>query len=124
MAKQGAQARAANPVTDEEQARTLDFVARVLEHAGSATGQGLAPGSEEGAAVLDRILAGTPGDQRRPQLLEQLEAGTDARAEQYWQLLGIINGWPPFQTHVPAFEWMIAALRAYPGRRGADHPGA
>ena len=47
-------------------------------------------------------------------LLEQLEAGTDARAERYWQLLGIINGWPPFQTHVPAFEWMIAALRAHP----------
>jgi hypothetical protein len=47
-------------------------------------------------------------------LREQLEAGTDARAERYWQLLGIINGWPPFQPHVPAFEWMIAALRAHP----------
>ena len=94
--------------------RTPDFVARVLEYAGPAAAQGLAPESDEGAAVLDRILAGTPGDQRRPQLREQLEAGTDARAERYWQLLGIINGWPPFQTHVPAFEWMIAALRAHP----------
>jgi hypothetical protein len=114
MAEQGAQARAADPVTDEEQARTPDFVARVLEHAGPAAGQGVAPGSDAGAVVLDRILAGTPGDQRRPQLREQLEAGTDARAERYWQLLGIINGWPPFQPHVPAFEWMIAALRAHP----------
>jgi DNA-binding transcriptional MerR regulator len=114
MAEQGARARAADPVTDEEQARTPDFVARVLEHAGPAAGQGLAPGSDEGAAVLDRILAGTPGDQRRPQLRDHLEAGTDARAERYWQLLSIINGWPPFQTHVPAFEWMIAALRAHP----------
>ena len=122
MAEQGARARAADPVTDEEQARTPDFVARVLEHAGPAAGQGLAPESDEGAAVLDRILAGTPGDQRRPQLREQLEAGTDARAERYWQLLGIINGWPPFQTHVPAFEWMIAALRAHPEpSASADH---
>lgn len=38
---------------------------------------------------------------------------TDARAERYWQLLGIINGWPPFPAHVPAFEWMIEALRAH-----------
>jgi hypothetical protein len=114
MAEQGAQARAAYPVTDEGQARTPDFVARVLEHAGPAAEHGVAPESEEGAAVLDRILAGTPGDQRRPQLREQLEAGTDARAERYWQLMGIINGWPPFQPHVPAFEWMIAVLRAHP----------
>ncbi|HEY7919898.1 MAG TPA: hypothetical protein VIE45_09595, partial [Streptosporangiaceae bacterium] len=72
------------------QARTPDFVARVLEHAGPAAGHGVPPESDEGGAVLDRILAGTPGDQRRPQLLEHLEAGTDARAERYWQLLGII----------------------------------
>lgn len=28
----------------------------------------------------------------RTQLAAQLEAGTDARAERYWQLTGIING--------------------------------
>lgn len=43
----------------------------------------------------------------------QLEAGTDARAERYWQLLAVIKGWPPFPAHVPAFEWLIAALRAH-----------
>jgi len=114
MAEQGAQARAADPATDEDQARTPDFVARVLEHAGPAAELGVAPDTGEAAAVLDRILAGTPGDQRRPQLREQLESGTDARAERYWKLLGIINGWPPFPPHVPAFEWMIAVLRAHP----------
>ena len=61
MAEQGAQARAATSVTDEEQARTPDFVARLIEHAGAAAGRGVAPGSGEGRAVLDRILAGTPG---------------------------------------------------------------
>ena len=35
MAEKGARARAADPVTDEEEARTPDFVARVLEHAGA-----------------------------------------------------------------------------------------
>jgi DNA-binding transcriptional MerR regulator len=91
-----------------------DFAGRVLEHAGAARERGVAPESAEGARVLGRVLAGTPDDRRRPGLLAQLEAGTDARAERYWQLVGIINGWPPFPAHVPAFEWMIAALRAHP----------
>jgi hypothetical protein len=89
-------------------------VERVLAHAGPAQQRGLDPASAEGAEVLSGILAGTPGDQRRPELLAELEAGTDPRAERYWQLLGIINGWPPFPAHVPAFEWMIAALHAHP----------
>jgi DNA-binding transcriptional MerR regulator len=113
LAEQGSRARAADPVPDDAEARTPDFVARVMEHAGPAAGHGVPPESDEGGAVLDRILARTPGDQRRPQLLVHLEAGTDARAERYWQLLGIINGWPPFPPHVPAFEWTIAALRAH-----------
>ena len=114
MAEQGARAAAAEPATGGEQAPTPDFAARALEHAGPAAGLGVAPDSGEAADVLDQILGGTPADQRRPQLREQLESGTDARAERYWQLLGIINGWPPFPSHVPAFEWLIAALRAHP----------
>ena len=47
----------------------------------------------------------------RATLLANLETGTDRRAERYWQLLGIINGWPPIPSVVPAFEWVIAALR-------------
>ena len=36
--------------------------------------------------------------------LANLETSTDRRAERYWQLLGIINGWPPIPSVVPAFE--------------------
>jgi hypothetical protein len=32
--------------------------------------------------------------------------------ERYWQLLGVLNGWPPFEPSVPEVEWWIAALRA------------
>jgi hypothetical protein len=84
-----------------------------MEHAGAARERGVPPESAEGAEVLNRILAGTPGGQHRPDLLAQLETGTDVRAERYWQLVGIINGWPPFPAHVPAFEWTITALRAH-----------
>jgi hypothetical protein len=39
--------------------------------------------------------------------------------ERYWQLLGTLNGWDPFPSHVfpshvAAFEWLIDALRAHP----------
>ena len=46
-------------------------------------------------------------------LADRLATGTDARAERYWQLLAVINGRPPVPTtRVPAWEWLIAALRA------------
>ena len=52
------------------------------------------------------------GTVARSALADRLEAGTDARAERYWQLLATVNGWPPVPTTVPAWEWVIAALRA------------
>jgi DNA-binding transcriptional MerR regulator len=93
-------------------------VALVAEKAGDALARGIDPASAEGQTILAELLAdwaaaaGTadsPGF--RAQLLANLESGTDARAERYWQLLGIINGWPPIPSVVPAFEWLIAALR-------------
>ncbi len=121
MAESGAQATAEReppesarqPGSTGPDTHTADFVGRVMEYAGAARQQGVVPGSAEGAEVLDRILAGTPDDRRRPELLARLESGTDARAERYWQLMGIINGWPPLPAHVPVFEWLIAALRAH-----------
>jgi hypothetical protein len=53
------------------------------------------------------------GPAQRASMLEQLEIFTDARVERYWQLVGIINGRPPFPSAVPAFESVIAALRAH-----------
>ena len=91
----------------------VDYQA-VAEHVGQAAAQGIAPGSPEGRAVLDRIVApGTPAA-HRARLLEQLETFTDARVERYWQLLAIVNGQPLPPTMVPGFEWLIAALHADP----------
>jgi hypothetical protein len=44
--------------------------------------------------------------------LPHLEIFTDARVERYWQLLGIVSGRPPFPPAFPAFDRLIAALRA------------
>jgi DNA-binding transcriptional MerR regulator len=84
----------------------------VIQHAGQALAAGVDPGSPSGKAVLDRIVAaGTPAAQREA-ILRQLETFTDARVERYWQLLAILNGQPVPPSVVPAFEWLIAALRA------------
>ena len=84
----------------------------VFAQAGQAAAGGIAPGSPEGQAVLDRIVPpGTPAAQRA-RLLDQLETFTDARVERYWQLLAVVNGQPVPPPVVPAAEWLIAALRA------------
>jgi DNA-binding transcriptional MerR regulator len=88
----------------------LDYQA-VQDLAGQALAGAIAPGSSEGQAVLDRLVPAAA----RAATLRQLETFTDARVERYWQLLGILNGQPPFPPAVPAFEWLIAALRAAPG---------
>jgi len=90
----------------------------VAEHAGRALAAGIAPGSREGRAVLDQIVPpGTPPAERA-RLAATLETFTDARVERYWQLLAIINGWPQPPSVVPAFEWLIEALRADTARTG------
>jgi hypothetical protein len=83
-----------------------------IQHAGQAVAEGIDPESSAGQAVLGRIVApGTPAGQRAA-MLRQLETFTDARVERYWQLLAILNGQPVPPSVVPAFEWLIAALRA------------
>jgi hypothetical protein len=32
--------------------------------------------------------------------------------ERYWQLIGVINGWPQMPSLTPVYEWFIAGLRA------------
>ena len=86
--------------------------APVLEHAGGAVTAEIAPDSAEGKEILDRIVPPDTSAEERARLADQLETFTDRRVERYWQLLGVINGRPPFPPSAPAFEWLIAALRA------------
>ncbi|GAA3744468.1 DNA-binding transcriptional MerR regulator [Spinactinospora alkalitolerans] len=91
----------------------------VSGRAGAALNAGLDPASPAGQAVVAEVMpalaqahgrADTPD--RWAELADEFAAYTDARVERYYQLMGIINGWPPFEARVPAWEWFIAALRA------------
>jgi DNA-binding transcriptional MerR regulator len=85
----------------------------VLPHVGRALADGIAPDSIEGRAVLDRVLPPDFSPAQQARLIGQLEMFTDARVERYWQLLATLNGQPAGPPTVPAFRWLIAALRAH-----------
>jgi DNA-binding transcriptional MerR regulator len=86
--------------------------AAVREHAGAAVAAGVPAAGPAAAAVLDRILPAGLDAAGRAALADGVATFTDARVERYWQLLGVLNGWCPVPTVVPAFEWLVAALRA------------
>lgn len=104
MAVAGSRPGAAPPASADPSA--------VLEHAGGALAPGVDPASAEGQQVLARIVGPDLDRAGRAELADALDTFTDRRVERYWQLLGVLNGWDPFPTAVPAFEWVIAALRA------------
>jgi DNA-binding transcriptional MerR regulator len=89
-----------------------DLADWATQHAVAALLRGCPPDSAEAATVVNRILEPNGWSARREELLADLELLFEPRIERYWQLTAIINGLPPFPTYAPAFEWLIAALRA------------
>lgn len=90
-----------------------DLAGWATQHAVAALLRGCPPDSAEAATVVNRILEPDGWSARREELLAGLEILSEPRIERYWQLTAIINGLPPFPTYAPAFEWLIAALRAH-----------
>jgi DNA-binding transcriptional MerR regulator len=94
----------------------------VAERAGAAVDAGVDPAGPAAAPVVDELAAAFAGlhgrtDDRelRAWLAEVLDTFADRRAERYWQLLAVMNGWPPQPTSAAAWEWLIAGLRTHPG---------
>ncbi|WP_052849136.1 MerR family transcriptional regulator [Streptomyces avicenniae] len=90
----------------------------VRETVGAALERGVLPGSPEAAPYVDTLTAryaetfGRPDDAAlRDWIAVRVETGNDPRAERYWQLLAVINGWPVPPTLTPVFAWFTEALR-------------
>ncbi|MGW4463331.1 helix-turn-helix domain-containing protein [Micromonospora sp. NPDC004704] len=94
----------------------------VVEHAGRAVAEGVAPESSVGAAVLARIVPADLPEPERAALLTWLETVADPAVERYWELLSLVNGVAPAPPAVPAFTWLLAALRATPTGPPAPAP--
>ena len=124
MVREGARQRAASG-TSEVDAATQRAGQAVVERVGAAVSAGISPASPDAAPIVDEVVglfaaaAGrSDGAEYRAELAAQVEMFSDRRVELYWELIGIINGWPVRPSVMPAYEWLLAALHAQP--RGAD----
>ncbi|WP_432927978.1 MerR family transcriptional regulator [Microbispora sp. CA-135349] len=84
-----------------------------LEHANQAIAESITPESAEGRSVLNHIIKPGISTDERSELQRWLETVADARVERYWHLIAVLNGREPAPTAMPAFTWLIAALRAH-----------
>jgi DNA-binding transcriptional MerR regulator len=102
---------------DEGAAQRLAELIR--ERTDAARQAGIEPTSQEARPVLDELVAEcarltgqADGPRFRAWLLERMRIGHDSGYQRYWELLAVVNGWPPAPSLAPATEWLIAALRA------------
>ncbi|WP_208641452.1 hypothetical protein [Streptomyces africanus] len=87
---------------------------------GRALDAGIAPASAEAGPIVNALTAryaetfGRADDaDLRHWLLTRLEIVGEPRAERYWHLLAVINGWPVLPSLAPVFTWFAEALRAH-----------
>ncbi|MEV0177479.1 MerR family transcriptional regulator [Streptomyces sp. NPDC050803] len=88
------------------------FFKRLVELAGRAREQGVAPDAPEAGPVLDELLG---PDADRAAVLQRLEAGFHAQANRYRELIALVNGREPQPLHAEDFAWVVAALRSRTG---------
>jgi DNA-binding transcriptional MerR regulator len=118
MAERGAADRvAADGVPDPADAMRVAQL--VAERGAAAVAGGIEPRSAAARPVVDELAAvfadlhgRTDGREFRAWLADALDTFADRRAERYWQLLAVMNGWPPQPSSAAAWEWLIAGLRA------------
>jgi DNA-binding transcriptional MerR regulator len=119
MAERSAEERATDPAAGEPREEHRRVAAAVAEMAGAALAEGIDPASAQARPVVDelagrfaRLHEREDGPAFRAWLADALGAFTDRRVERYWTLLAIMNGWPQRSSCTPAFEWLLAGLRA------------
>jgi len=91
---------------------SLWFMSRLVQLAGEALRQGVAPEAPEAEEVLRQVL----GNADRASVLERLTAASTVQIARYRELTAIVNGLEPLPTPNEEFAWVVAALRAGAGR--------
>ncbi len=118
MIVEGERQRAASDITDTDEA-TQRAGQAVVDRAGTAVSHGVATDSAEGLAIVNEVVplfAATASKEDSPEyrraLAHQLATFSDRRVERYWQLIGLINGWPAQPSRMWPYQWFMAALDA------------
>ncbi|MFD7133303.1 MerR family transcriptional regulator [Streptomyces sp. NPDC059894] len=91
---------------------SLWFMSRLVQLAGQALRDGVAPDAPE----ADNILRGLLGDTDRSAVLARLTAAAHERVARYRQLSAVVNGLEGQSAYEGEFAWVVAALRAHPDR--------
>lgn len=66
--------------------------------------------------MLRELLGDADRVADRTAVLERLEATSHDRVARYRELLAVVKGGGPLPAHREEFGWVVAALRARPGR--------
>ena len=116
MIVEGERQRAASGTTETDEA-TQRAGQVLVDRAGSAVSDGVATDSAEALAIVNEVvpLFAAAADREdspeyRRELAHQLATFSDRRVERYWQLIGLINGWPAQPSLMRPYEWFMAAL--------------
>jgi DNA-binding transcriptional MerR regulator len=117
MVIQGELQRKASGISHTDEATQRAGTA-LVEKASAAVAAGITPNSPGAGPIVSEVVglfasaAGRHDDQAyRAELAAQLEMFSDRRVERYWQLIGLINGWPERPILMPAYEWFMTVLR-------------
>lgn len=93
----------------------------LIAKAGAALAEDVGAESDRAASVITEIVAGwaeafgsTDSVEYRAEMVDRIATFGDARVVRYWELMGIINGWPARPNDFPAWDWTVRALRAHP----------
>ncbi|WP_435606315.1 MerR family transcriptional regulator [Streptomyces ardesiacus] len=87
------------------------FMSRLVQLAGDALREGVAPDSPRAAGILHALI----GDADPAVVRERLTAGANVRLARYRELSAIVNGHEPPPAHEEEFGWVVAALGARAG---------
>ncbi|MFJ4330317.1 MULTISPECIES: MerR family transcriptional regulator [unclassified Streptomyces] len=109
--RQAAEFNAADRGTDASDGASMWFARRLVQLAGHALEQGIAPRSPEAEPVLRDLL----GDTDRAAVLVRLRAAFGDRVARYRELLATVRGTGPLPAHREEFGWVVAALEARAG---------
>jgi DNA-binding transcriptional MerR regulator len=118
MVVEGERQRAVSGITETDGA-TQQAGQAVVDRAGPAASHNVATDSAEALAIVNELVplfAAAASRQDSPEyrreLSRQLAKFSDHRVERYWQLIGLINGWPAQPSLMRPYEWFMAALDA------------
>ncbi|WP_330307429.1 MULTISPECIES: MerR family transcriptional regulator [unclassified Streptomyces] len=87
---------------------SLWFMSRLVQLAGEALEQGVAPESPE----AEEVLAGILGNADRAAVLERMESAAHSEMARFRELNALVRGMDPLSAHRAEFAWVVAALRA------------